>query len=232
MRCDEVLILAGGLGTRLRSEVPNLPKPLAPVNGRPFLSYLLDRYASVGMRRCILATGYLAEMIQRAVGARWAGMEIVYSQEDAPLGTGGAIAAAAHLTVGSGLHVCNGDTYLIYAPPALEAAAANGGIAIALAHVEDVSRYGAVAVSKGQVLHFEEKRAGGAGFINAGSYFLDTEALSRLPQGRAFSFEKDVLEPEAAGGRVGALVETSGFIDIGVPSDFRRAQSLFASGDC
>lgn len=229
MAVTEILILAGGFGTRLRGEVPDLPKPLAPVAGRPFLAYLMDRYAAAGMTRAILATGYLGEKVEQAMGKRWGGMEIVYSREETPLGTGGAIAAGARLSSGQGLHVCNGDTYLEYSPVALEAAAEGRPMAIALARVPDVSRYGAVDVEQGRVLQFHEKRPGGAGLINAGSYFLSRAALDALPAEGAFSFEKAVLEPTAAKGGVGALVETAAFIDIGVPEDFRRAQVLFAA---
>lgn len=229
MAADEILILAGGFGTRLRSEVPDLPKPLAPVAGRPFLAYLLDRYAAAGMRRVILATGYLGDVVEQTIGRKWAGMEVVYSREETPLGTGGAIAAAARLTEGDGLHVCNGDTYLEYSPAALEAAADGLPMAIALARVEDVSRYGAVDVAQGKVLRFHEKRPGGAGLINAGSYFLSAAALAALPAEAAFSFEKQVLEPTAANGQVGVLVDTAAFIDIGVPEDFHRAQIELAA---
>jgi len=230
MAVDEILILAGGFGTRLRSEVPDLPKPLAPVAGRPFLAYLLDRYAAAGMRRMILATGYLGDVVEQTIGARWAGMDVVYSREETPLGTGGAIAAAARLAQGEGMHVCNGDTYLEYAPAALEAAAQDLPMSIALARVEDVSRYGTVDVEQGRVLRFHEKRPGGTGLINAGSYFLSASALAALPDEGAFSFEKRVLEPAAVNGQVGALVDTAAFIDIGVPEDFRRAQTLFGAG--
>lgn len=229
MAADEILILAGGFGTRLRSEVPDLPKPLAPVAGRPFLAYLLDRYAAAGMRRVILATGYLGDVVEQTIGARWAGMDVVYSREETPLGTGGAIAAAARLASGNGLHVCNGDTYLEYSPAALEVAAEGLPMAIALARVEDVSRYGTVDVAQGRVLRFHEKRPGGAGLINAGSYFLSASALAALPVEETFSFEKRVLEPAAANGQVGALVDTAAFIDIGVPEDFHRAQIEFAA---
>jgi len=228
MAVDEVVILAGGFGTRLRSEVPDLPKPLAPVAGRPFLAWLLDRYADAGMRRVILATGYLGDLVEKTIGARWAGMDVVYSREETPLGTGGAIAAAARLCSGNGLHVCNGDTYLEYSPLALEQVAAALPMAIALARVEDISRYGAVDVEQGRVLRFHEKRPGAAGLINAGSYFLSAAALDALPSDRAFSFEKEVLEPSAERGQVAVLLDSKGFIDIGVPEDFRRAQTLFA----
>lgn len=227
MTVRDVLILAGGLGTRLRSEVPDLPKPLAPVAGQPFLTYLLDRYAALGMKRVILATGYLGELVERAIGPRWKGMEVLYSREEAPLGTGGALAQAARLCSGAGLHVCNGDTYLEYDPAALETAAEALPIAIALASVPDVGRYGAVEVASGRVRRFREKGGGGAGMINAGCYFLTAEGLASLPALERYSFEQEVLEPWVARGSVGAMADTSGFIDIGVPEDYARAQRLF-----
>ncbi len=231
MGAKEVLILAGGLGTRLRAAVPDLPKPLAPVAGRPFLTYLLDRFDAVGMRRVILATGYLGEQIEQVIGTQWGRLEVAYSRELTPLGTGGAIRQAAQLSSGNGLHVCNGDTYLDYSPEALERASEGLPIALALAAVADVGRYGAVDVEGGKVRRFREKGAGGAGLINAGSYFLTAEGLAALPGLQRFSFEQDVLEPWVADAKVGAMDETSRFIDIGVPEDFKRAQELFGATD-
>jgi D-glycero-alpha-D-manno-heptose 1-phosphate guanylyltransferase len=128
--------------------------------------------------------------------------------------------------------VLNGDTFLRYAPQALEAAAVVAGtpLAVALAHVEDVGRYGAVGVEAGKVARFDEKGGSGAGLINAGSYFLAAPALRALAAmpDAAFSFETGVLAPRAAAGDVAAFSDTTGFIDIGVPDDYRRAQALFA----
>ncbi len=230
MPADEAIVLAGGFGTRLRGIVDDLPKPLAPVAGRPFLARLLDRLAGDGIRRCILATGYLAERIEAVVGPCWQGMEIAYSVEPAPLGTGGAIRLAARLLQGSGTHVLNGDTWLAYAPAALEAAARaiDAPMAMALARVDDVARYGAVDIDAGRAVAFREKGERGPGWINAGCYFLDARALDALPATQAFSFEHAVLQPGVARGEVAAFTATAGFIDIGVPEDFARAQGLFA----
>ena len=230
MPADEAIVLAGGFGTRLRGVVDDLPKPLAPVAGRPFLARLLDRLAGDGIRRCILATGYLAERIEAAIGPRWQGMEIAYSVEPAPLGTGGAIRLAAGSLRGSGAHVLNGDTWLAYSPAALEAAARalDAPLAMALARVDDVARYGAVEIAAGRAIAFREKGERGPGWINAGCYFLDARALDALPAAQAFSFEHAVLQPGAARGEVAAMTDTAGFIDIGVPEDYARAQGLFA----
>lgn len=227
---DEAIVLAGGLGTRLRTVVSDVPKPLAPVAGRPFLAWLLDRLAGTGLRRCILATGYRSEAIEQAIGRRWHGMDVAYSVESEPLGTGGAIRLAASHLRGDAVHVLNGDTWLEYAPAALEAVArrVDAPLAIAVARVDDVGRYGAVTVRDGHAVAFHEKGGSGAGWINAGCYFLRADVLAAMPHG-AFSFEQAVLHTRAAAGDVAACVDTAGFIDIGVPEDYRRAQELFAA---
>ena len=228
MAADEAIVLAGGFGTRLRGVVDDVPKPLAPVAGRPFLAWLLDRLAAGGMR-CILATGYLSELIEKRIGSRWQGMDIAYSLEPRPLGTGGAIRLAASRLHGDAAHVLNGDTWLEYDPIALEAAARDAGVpmAIALARVDDVARYGAVDIDHGRVAGFREKGEAGPGWINAGCYFLGADALAALPARDAFSFEQDVLQPRVQAGAVAAFTATAGFIDIGVPEDYARAQTLF-----
>lgn len=227
---EEAIVLVGGLGTRLRAELVDLPKPLAPVAGRPFLAYLLDQLASGGLRRAILASGYLADKIEGAIGRRWRGMEIVYSIEDEPLGTGGAVVLAAQRLQGSHAHIANGDTFLRFDLRALERAVVTAGAALgmALAKVPEVGRYGAVEVIDGRASAFREKGGHGPGMINAGSYFVTPEAIAAFPQRKVFSFEEDVLPPMANAGRVAVLVDTSDFIDIGVPEDYRNAQSLFA----
>ena len=230
MATDEAIVLAGGFGTRLRGIVDDVPKPLAPVAGRPFLAWLLDRLATGGMRRCILATGYLSDVIEQRIGARWQGMEIAYSVEPEPLGTGGAIRLAATRLQGDAAHVLNGDTWLEYDPVALEdtARAAGASMTIALARVDDVARYGAVDIDNGRVTGFREKGESGPGWINAGCYFLGADALAALPARDAFSFEQDVLQPRVQERAVAAFTETLGFIDIGVPEDYARAQLQFA----
>lgn len=230
MATDEAIVLAGGFGTRLRGIVDDVPKPLAPVAGRPFLAWLLDRLAAGGMRRCILATGYLSEAIEQRIGTRWQGMEIAYSLEPEPLGTGGAIRLAANRLHGDAAHVLNGDTWLEYDPAALEETSRVAGapMAIALARVDDVARYGAVDIENGRVAGFREKGEAGPGWINAGCYFLGAGALAALPARDAFSFEQDVLQPRVQAGAVAAFTATAGFIDIGVPEDYARAQLQFA----
>ena len=229
---DEAIVLVGGLGTRLRPVVGELPKPLAPVGGRPFLAWVLDRLAGARVRRVVLAAGYRADMLHEAVGDAWRGMDVAYSVEDAPLGTGGAIAKACAMVGGDGVHVLNGDTWLDYDLGAIEATtrAAGRGLGLALVRVDDAGRYGAVSIDAGRVTGFTEKGVAGPGWINGGGYFLTREAMHALPPaGAAYSFEDAVLAPSARAGHVAAFCGTEAFIDIGVPVDYRIAQERFAS---
>jgi D-glycero-alpha-D-manno-heptose 1-phosphate guanylyltransferase len=229
MPSRDVIVLAGGFGTRLREVVPDLPKPLAPVAGRPFLAHLLDMYVERGMRRAILAVGYRADQVRAVLGKRWQTMELAYSEEPEPLGTGGAITLAMKQVGGDAVHVANGDTFLRYDPLELERVTRALGcpLGMALADVPDIGRYGAVDVDPaGRVAGFAEKGGQGPGLINAGSYFL-ADPLVALPEVVvAFSFETEVLQPFAAAGRVATYTDTRDFIDIGVPHDYARAQAL------
>lgn len=230
MNCDEAIVLVGGLGTRLRDVVSDVPKPLAPVAGRPFLGWVLDQLAENGIRHVVLAAGHMAQMIQDFAGRQWKGMSIVYSIEAQALGTGGAISQARGQLHGDCAHVLNGDTFLRYQPAALEAAtrAAGAQIGVALARVDDLTRYGAVECDGPLVSAFLEKGRSGPGLINAGCYFLGSQALRSLPDQTRYSFETEVLVPMVASGRVAGYADTADFIDIGVPDDYRRAQSKFA----
>lgn len=229
MRAEEAIVLAGGRGTRLQALVSDVPKSLAPVAGRPFLAWVLDHLAATGINRVILATGYMSEMIEQVVGRNWQSMAVDYSIESRALGTGGAVRQASCKLLGNSAHVLNGDTFLAYDPRAFAEATVQAGasIGVALARVGDVSRYGAVECEVDRIARFCEKGGSGSGYINAGCYFLAAEALSALPVEDAFSLETEVLAPMTAMGLVFGYTDTSRFIDIGVPEDYRRAQSLF-----
>ena len=230
MNCDEAIVLVGGLGTRLREVVSDVPKPLAPVAGRPFLGWVLDQLAANGINHVVLAAGHMAQMVQQFAGRQWSGMSVVYSIETQALGTGGAIRQARADLRGDCAHVLNGDTFLRYRPAALEDAtlAAGAQVGVALARVDDLTRYGAVECDGPLVSAFLEKGRGGPGLINAGCYFLGSQALQSLPDQTQYSFETEVLLPMVAAGMVFGYADTADFIDIGVPDDYRRAQSMFA----
>lgn len=229
MATDEAIVLVGGLGTRLKPVVSDVPKPLAPVAGRPFLAWLLDHLAESGIHHVVLAAGYLAERVVENIGREWRGMSVDYSIESMPLGTGGAVRQACGLLQGNATHVLNGDTFLCYDMHELEHATLRdeADLGMALAHVDDVMRYGAVIREGTRIGGFREKGESGPGYINAGCYYLTPVAIQELPVESAFSFETGVLAPLTEAGRVCGFDATSGFIDIGVPEDYRRAQKLF-----
>jgi D-glycero-alpha-D-manno-heptose 1-phosphate guanylyltransferase len=232
---DEAIVLAGGLGTRLRGVVDGVPKPLAPVAGRPFLAWVLDFLAEQALRRVVLATGYRGDLIEAALGTQWRGMALEYSREKESLGNGGAIALAMNRIAGDACFVLNGDTWLQfdYAAFDRQVAAAGARLGVALARVPDTERYGAVCVDGGRITGFVEKGRAGAGYINAGVYWLTRSLLVDLGHRGSFSFENEVLVPSTTREVVAAYTDTQGFIDIGVPQDYRRAQGLFdnAGGD-
>jgi D-glycero-alpha-D-manno-heptose 1-phosphate guanylyltransferase len=228
---NEAVLLAGGFGTRLRGVIGDLPKPLADVCGRPFLAWMLDFLAGQGFGRVVLATGYRGEQVEAMLGASWRGMALEYSRESRPLGTGGAIALAARRISGDAFFVINGDTWLRldYAAFDRQAEASGARLGIALTKVDDVGRYGAVRVQDRRVEGFVEKGSAGPGYINAGVYRLRRELLLELPQSESFSFETQVLVPLVEREAVFAYTDTRGFIDIGVPDDYARAQHVFKS---
>jgi D-glycero-alpha-D-manno-heptose 1-phosphate guanylyltransferase len=227
----EAIILAGGLGTRLREVVGDLPKPLAPVNGRPFLAWMLDVLREQGIARVILATGYRGDQVEVALGTDWRGMALEYSREPRPLGTGGAIELAARRISADSFFVVNGDTWLRLDYKAFDAKARESGtrLGIALTRVDNVGRYGAVRTEGNKIAGFVEKGGAGPGYINAGVYRVRRDLLSEFPRGEPFSFEQQVLMPLVAREAVFAYTETSGFIDIGVPDDYARAAEILGS---
>ena len=228
----EAIVLAGGLGTRLRGVVDDVPKPMAPVQGRPFLALILDQLVAAGFKTAIFAAGYRHEAIRSYFGEDYCGLALRYSVEREPLGTGGAIRLACAHAAGRDVFVLNGDTYLeLDFRAMLDAhATAAAELSMAICHVPDVARYGALEVNDGMVQGFLEKGRSGPGWINAGTYVLGPELRARLwPQG-AFSFEQDLLEPEVRSIRPLAFRSSGRFIDIGSPEDYARAQTLFRTG--
>lgn len=222
----EAIILAGGFGTRLRTVVSDVPKPMAPVAGRPFLSYLLDELSRQGYRHVVLATGYLHEKVEACYGREYGGIAIDYAQETSPLGTGGAIVNGLQQCTEERVTVLNGDTlFHVDHTPLLESDHAGCRLALLLRQVPDAGRYGAVVTDgAGLVTAFREKDpCAGAGLINAGIYRMHRSMLDGHPAGQPFSFEKEVLQPLREPVRAYAL--DGYFIDIGVPDDYRRAQT-------
>jgi NDP-sugar pyrophosphorylase family protein len=229
----ELCVLAGGFGTRLRSAVADVPKPLAPVAGRPYLDYMIDRWLEQGVDRLVFLLHHQASLIETFLDAqqragRWRHCEIRCLREVEPLGTGGSIANAVRENLlGPAFLVANADTWL---GTGIAALAASEAPAMAVVRVPDISRYGAVEVSGGIVAAFREKGAdAGAGYINAGLYRL-TKTMFAAWDGRAFSLERDVF-PGLAGERaLKAIPLDTQFIDIGVPDDYFRFCRWIESG--
>lgn len=227
----EAIILAGGLGTRLRSVLPDLPKAMAPIRGRPFLALLLDQLAAAGFRAVTLAVGYRHDTIRRYFGERHGTLALRYSVETEPLGTGGALRLALGQASAPEVFVLNGDTYveLDYAAMRLAHRSAKVALTVAVHGVADAGRYGALEVAEGRIRGFLEKGRGGPGLINAGVYLLSAGLLAGHDLPGVFSFETDFLMPYVHEIRPLAFATAGEFIDIGVPEDYARAQALLPS---
>jgi D-glycero-alpha-D-manno-heptose 1-phosphate guanylyltransferase len=225
----EAIILAGGQGTRLRSILADLPKAMAPVNGRPFLAYLLDSLIAARFDAAILAVGYMSEKIREHFGDRYRSLPLRYSIETEPLGTGGAIKLALTQVSTPTVFVANGDTYLELDYGAMLASHQRDAppLTIAVQTVPDAGRYGALDIEAGHIRGFLEKGRSGPGSINAGVYLLSGDLLDRYPVPPPFSFETDLLMPHVKDIAPLAFQTQGIFIDIGVPEDYARAQTLF-----
>ncbi|MEN8225252.1 MAG: nucleotidyltransferase family protein [Bacteroidota bacterium] len=228
----EAIILAGGFGTRLREVIgDDIPKPMAPVNGQPFLTYLMSYLDKWGVSRVVMATGYKHEVIEEFFKDRYKDIEIVYSVEDEPLGTGGAVKKAMEYINGPSCYVINGDTYfdanlwkLANYCHSKEADAC-----IAMRKVGDVSRYGTIKIDlENRVQNFTEKGSQtGMGFINGGTYILIRKTFLGLDLPDKFSLEKDYFEKYYKKQRIFGVRCFSYFLDIGIPEDYEEAADAF-----
>ncbi|HHU33600.1 MAG TPA: NTP transferase domain-containing protein [Bacteroidetes bacterium] len=221
----EVIILAGGLGTRLRSAIGEVPKPMAPVDGKPFLHYQLLWLESSGVDKVVLSIGYKAEMITDHFGQKFNGISIEYAIEKEPLGTGGAILYAMRKTGGDRVLIVNGDTWFPVDIGRLveehESAAAR--LTIALKKMTNFSRYGTVELEGNRIVGFREKQEMSVGLINGGIYLMDRSFVENSVNMKKFSFETDILEKRVETGAIAGVVFDVPFIDIGVPGDYMGA---------
>ena len=221
-----VLILAGGLGTRLQSVVSDRPKVLAEVDGKPFITYLLDQLTQAGFHAATLLTGYKGEMVEEALGLAYGEMQLGYSKEETLLGTGGAIREAARVIACDQLLVLNGDTFFDVDYRLLLKQVPAGADMMACRHVQDVGRYGAVQLNASRrVVALAEKDAHGPGLINGGIYVLHRKAIAAWPE-TVFSVEADYFPMRLAAEQLYGLACEGSFIDIGVPDDLKRASDV------
>lgn len=227
--------MAGGLGTRLRSVVSDRAKPVASVGEQPFVVWMMRHVARAGrIRRFIVCTGHLAQSVREGLGSEVAGVPVHYSEEDQPLGTGGALRLALSRFASKGTVLAlNGDSYVGVDVTRLISRfePAQSDIMLTLARVDSTARYGRVELSGNRVTRFSEKGIEGPGWINAGVYVLSAAGCRRLLAAPAVcSFERDILPAALSTGRVTGYRSRAGFIDIGVPEDYQRAQQLFGRG--
>ena len=223
----EAIILAGGLGTRLRSVVSDLPKCMAPVAGQPFLKHVTRYLLSQGIEKFIFSLGYKHEIIEQFLNDEFPTLHYQFSVEEEPLGTGGAIYLACKRAKDNNILVVNGDTLF---KANLKKASSfhlenNADCTLLLKPMQDFDRYGAVELDNDlTVRSFKEKQFFQTGDINAGIYLLNIEQFIDRDFPEKFSFEKDYLEKYYTEKKIFGLIEDSYFIDIGIPADFQRAQ--------
>lgn len=222
----EAIILAGGFGTRLSHIVKDVPKPMALVNKRPFLEYILDDLNDQGFTRVILAVGYLKEVIIQHFQSNYKNIELIYSIEDHPLGTGGALKKALAFAKEDDVFVINGDTFYkcLYSSMIEEYKHYPNSILLAVKHMFDFDRYGSLEIYDHKIVEFNEKKYVKEGYINGGIYLLPKNILRNIKL-EQFSFEKEVLESKRY--PLYAFMCDGYFLDIGIPSDYQKAQEDF-----
>ena len=221
----EAIILAGGLGTRLRSVVADVPKCMAPVNGIPFINFVISYLKNEGVERFIFSLGYKSEIVIDYVNKTFKDAYIEYVVENEPLGTGGAIKLACSKVKGTDVLVLNGDTLFNIDIKRLSECHKDkqADFTAALKEMKDFSRYGSVELDADfSLVAFNEKKFCSKGFINGGVYALNTKALLQEELPEIFSFEKDFLEKNIGHKKFYGLPCDNYFIDIGIPEDYSR----------
>jgi D-glycero-alpha-D-manno-heptose 1-phosphate guanylyltransferase len=230
----EAIILAGGLGTRLRSVVSDAPKCMALVSGKPFLHFVIGHLLKQGVEKFIFSLGYKSEMIITYLNDQYPTLNIQYSIEGEPLGTGGAVKLACKLVTGKNVLILNGDTLFKTDLHSLSALHNNMGAhcTLSLKPMQDFDRYGVVELNKDlSISSFNEKKHYKSGLINGGVYALNIAGFMNEALPQKFSFEKDYLEKYFAKRKMYGLVQDAYFIDIGIPEDYERAGKELGIGN-
>ena len=222
---QEAIILAGGLGTRLQSVVSDVPKCMAPVNGIPFINFVISYLKNEGVERFILSLGYKSEIVVEYITKTFTNIDIEYVVEDKPLGTGGAIKLACNKVKGSDVLVLNGDTLFTVNIKDFTGVhkMKNADITIALKEMKHFNRYGTVEIDTNFTLkEFREKQFCEKGLINGGVYALNVTAFLSEGLPEVFSFEKDFLEKNTGRITFCGMPCDNYFIDIGIPEDYNK----------
>ena len=227
MTTIDIIVLAGGMGTRLKSVIDDIPKPMAPIGNIPFLTYLLRSMNAPFINKIIFSTGYRSEVIEQYFKEEFDGLHLEYAREEEPLGTGGAIKMALSHTETETVMVLNGDTMFNINYEALLSFHRNRGadISIAMRKVENESRYGAMYIDEdGRVTEFAEKAYIDSGYINGGIYLINKDLFTTLTLPEKFSLEHDLFAKHLVDLEIyGLPFDSSYFIDIGIPEDYERA---------
>ena len=224
---QEAIILAGGLGTRLRDAVPDLPKCMAPAAGRPFLAYVIDYLRMQGIERFVFSLGYKSSVIEGYLQKHYPTLNYTSVIEEEPLGTGGAIQLAIQKAASNDILVANGDTLFKINAKALTGfhQTHKAECTLALKPMQNFDRYGVVETdANGRILSFKDKQFYQIGLINGGIYILNKEKFLARSLPEKFSFEKDYLEKFCSEGNFYGLQQQGYFIDIGIPEDYSKAQ--------
>lgn len=222
----QAILLAGGLGTRLRSVVNDRPKPMALIQEKPFMEYVIRELSAQGIDDIIFAVGYKGSMVEEYFedGERL-GIRASYAYEETLLGTAGAIKNAARHMTGREVLVLNADTFyrMDYHRLVQQRQVMSLDMVLVLREVEDVSRYGRAVLAEGRLTGFNEKtKEPKAGTINGGVYLISKDLISRIPEGKV-SLEQDMIPRWLSEGRrLGGFVNDGYFIDIGIPEDYYR----------
>jgi D-glycero-alpha-D-manno-heptose 1-phosphate guanylyltransferase len=231
MKITEAIILAGGLGTRLREAVPELPKCMAPVAGKPFLHYVIKHFLQEGIERFIFSLGYKHEVIEEFLQKNYTAIDYTSTIEKEPLGTGGAIKLACGVATNKTVLVVNGDTlYAVKADKLAQAhAARQAHCTLSLKPMKNFDRYNVVELDEaGIIKRFGQRQFYASGYINGGVYALEAQAFLNGSFPLKFSFENDYLEKYYTQRTIAGVVQDEYFIDIGVPEDYERANKEFA----
>lgn len=226
----EAIILAGGLGTRLRSAVPDLPKCMAPVAGQPFILYLMKYLKRQSVESFIFSLGYKSEIIKEYLEKTFPKTLFTFVVEDEPLGTGGAIKLACDVALETDVIVLNGDT--LFEIDVQKVAAFHQQhhaiCTLSLKPMHNFDRYGVVEINKENAIQsFKEKKYYVSALINGGTYALNVAQFQELSLPEKFSFEKEFLEKYFASHTMLGLIQDQYFIDIGIPEDLAKANTEF-----
>ena len=229
MITKEAILLAGGLGTRLQDVLPDIPKCMAAVNGKPFLTYILDYLIDQEIDKVILSIGYRKDKIINYFGANYKNLVIEYAIENEPLGTGGAIKQSLDYCTQNDVFVINGDTYFTPGLKEMEEihSQTKADITIAVKEMSETERYGVILTDKdGRITDFREKDPNTeSGWINGGIYLIKRKIFDSILD-QKFSLENDVFKESCSTFKMQAYQTDAFFLDMGIPEDYIKAQIL------